>query len=458
MEEEKKETLTGAEKQYKRMTETAVSKLVLQLGLPTTISMLVTNIYNMADTAFVSDLGNSASGAIGVVFALMAVIQAFGFMFGHGAGSNISRCLGAHKVERARMFASTSFFSGIVAGLCITIFGLIFQEPFMKLLGSTDTILPYAMEYSRYILYAAPLMVISCIMNNILRYEGKATFAMAGLVSGGLLNILGDYLLIRVFNMGVKGAGISTAVSQTVAATILYLPYLRKKVQSRFSVRYYTRDIRDLGNIIAVGLPSMMRQGLNSISVMLLNDVSKPFGDAAIAAMGIVARIVNAMFCVGLGVGQGFQPVSAFNYGAKKYSRVKKAFWFTCLFGTVVLGIIGVFGCIYAENLVEFFREDPEVVRIGAFALRCQAGILFTMPMTVCGNMLFQSIGKSGRATFLASTRSGLFFIPLIVILSSTLGLLGIQTAQAAADVLSSIISIPLVLTFLHGLPMDGCE
>ncbi|MCR5684073.1 MAG: MATE family efflux transporter [Lachnospiraceae bacterium] len=447
-----------ARKQYERLTQTPVSKLILQLGFPTTISMLVTNIYNLADTYFVSQMGNSASGAVGVVFALMGVIQAFGFMFGHGAGSNISRKLGAKERDAACIFASTSFFSGLCAGLLITILGLALQTPFMRLLGSTETILPYAVTYSRYILLAAPFMVASCIMNNILRYEGKTAYAMIGLVSGGLLNIFGDYLLINVFDLGVEGAGISTAVSQLISFCLLLIPFLRGMIQSRFSIKLVNLKPQYFLSILWIGFPSLIRQGLNSVSTMVLNKCAQPYGDAAIAAMSISARVVGFMFCVGLGIGQGFQPVSAFNFGARKYSRTKNAFFFTIAFGCILLGIIGIFGFIFAEPIVMRFRDDAEVVAIGAKALRFQTVSLLFMPLSLCGNMMFQSIGKGGRAAFLSLLRSGLFFIPLVLILSRLWGILGIQCSQAISDILSGIVSLPMVLIFFSKLPADGEE
>ena len=459
----------SSEEQYRMMTETPAGALVLKLGLPTTISMLVTTIYNMADTYYVSSLGTSQSGAVGVVFALMAIIQAFGFMFGHGAGSNIGRLLGAQQTRRAGAFASTSVFFGLICGILITVLGLSFQTPLMNLLGSTETILPYASEYSRYILIAAPVMVLGCITNNILRYEGKATFAMIGLVSGGILNIFGDYYLISVRGMGVAGAGISTAVAQLIAAIILLVPFLTGKTQSRLSFRSIFTDPDSgneihsglfdwamVGSIIAVGLPSLMRQGLNSISTMILNSSAKPYGDAAIAGMSIVAKVIGFMFCIGLGIGQGFQPVAGFNYGARKFSRVKSAYRFTLIFSMVLLGLVGIAGFLNAERIVTIFRDDPDVIKVGTAALRFQAASLILLPVTVTGNMLFQSTGKSVRATFLAATRSGLYFIPAILILRSVLGLTGIECAQSVADVFGSITTIPFVVSFLRSFPADS--
>ncbi len=446
----------ATQEQYIKMTQTPVHKLVLTLAVPTIISMLVTNIYSIADTYFVSGLGTSPSGATGVVFGLMAIIQAFGFMFGHGAGSNISRKLGDHHIEDARKFASTSFYLALSFGCLIMVLGLLFQVPLARLLGSTDSILPYALTYARFILLAAPAMTTSCVMNNILRYEGRAFYSMIGLTSGGIINIFGDYILIRHVHMGIAGAGISTAVSQYISMIILLCPFLAGKVQSHFSPRYFSHQWKDICNILAVGFPSLTRQGLNSISVMSLNLCAAVYGDSAIAAMSIVARVMNFLFCVGLGLGQGFQPVSAFNFGAKEYSRVKEACRFTTLFSLGLMVIMAVLGFLFAKPIVTAFRDDEDVIRVGALAMRFQCITLLCIPISTSGNMLFQSIGKSGRAILLASARSGLFFIPLLFILSRTLGLLGIQLAQPAADILSAAITLPMILQYLNTLPKDG--
>ena len=314
---------SSASKQYEFMTETPVGVLIIKLGIPTTISMLITNIYNMADTYFVGTLGTSASGAVGIVFGLMAVIQAVGFMLGHGAGSIISRKLGAKETETAHLIASTSFFTSLIAGLSITFIGLAFSEPFLRLLGSTDTILPYAQDYAFWILLASPITMSSFVLNNILRYEGKAALAMIGLTTGGILNIFGDFLLIKVWNMGIAGAGISTAASQLISFFILLSMFLSKRTQSRISLKYFKSGIKNLPAICSTGFPSLMRQGLSSVSTMLLNNAAGLYGDAAVAGMTIVNRICFFIFAVGLGIGQGFQPVCSFNYGAKKFKRVK---------------------------------------------------------------------------------------------------------------------------------------
>ena len=438
--------------QYKKMTETPVAKLVLMLGIPTTISMLVTSIYNMADTYFVGQIGTSASGAVGVVFGLMAIIQAFGVMFGHGAGSIVSRSLGAKDGERASQIGSTSFACAMLTGAFISVMGILFLDPLMRLLGSTETILPYARTYAFYILLAAPFMASSCVLNNVLRYEGRAALAMIGLVSGGLLNILGDYIMVNRLGMGVRGAGLATAISQTISFCILLSIFLLGKTDSKLSLKRVSKDFNDVILICKTGFPSLVRQGLSSVSTMVLNGQAGVYGDAAVAAMSIVNRVCFFAFSVGLGIGQGFQPVSAFNYGAKKYGRVRKGFFVTLAIGEVFLGCFAIVGFLNAERLVGLFRDDAAVIAIGTVALSAQMLSLFFQPLAVCSNMLFQSVGKNGVATILSMLRSGVCLIPTLLILSSTLGLTGIEIAQPVSDVLTFAISLPFAVKFLRTL------
>lgn len=446
---------TEQQSQYDRMTGQPVQKLILQLGLPTTISMLVTSLYNMADTYFVGTLGTSASGATGVVFGLMAILQAFGFMFGHGAGSIISRKLGAQDLEEARKYSATSFYVSLIAGVLALILGELLITPLMLLLGSTQTILPYARDYAFYILLAAPAMVSSCVMNNILRYEGRAFFAMIGLTSGGFINIFLDAYFIRVLHMGIGGAGLATAISQYLSFGILLSMFLRKKTQTSFSISYISFSLKTIGEIVTTGLPSLARQGLASVSSMVLNHTAGIYGDAAIAAMSIVNRITMFLFSVGLGIGQGFQPVAGFNYGAGKYSRVKKGFFFTWWFGTLTLGVFALAGFVSAPVVVSWFRDDAEVIRIGIPAMRAQCLALFFVPFSVCNNMMFQSIGYKKNATFLSTLRNGVCFIPMVLLLQMLIGITGVQLAQAAADVLTFFICIPFTIAFFKKLPED---
>ena len=445
--------------QFDKMTRTPIPRLVMGLAVPTILSMLITSIYNLADTFFVGQISTSASGAVGVVSSLMAVIQAVGFMLGHGAGSVISRSLGSGDVPAASRFASTSFFTAVGAGAALGAGGIAGLTPLMRLLGSTETILPHARAYAFYILLAAPFMMSSLVMNNILRYEGKASFAMVGLVTGGVLNMALDPVFIFGLGMGAGGAGLATGLSQMVSFGILLSMYLRGKTVSRLALRFYTRSPRDIATILTTGLPSFGRQGLASFASMMLNVAARPYGDAAVAAMSIVSRIFQFLLSVALGVGQGFQPVASYNYGARKFHRVRQACLFTIGASFVLMTALAAVCYVNGEALVRLFRDDGAVTAIALPAFRWQCVATLLQPVLVCGNMLFQSVGKAGRATFLSCCRQGIFFIPLILALPRAFGLAGVQYSQPIADALSFVVAVPFMAQFLAELDrMDAAE
>ena len=442
------DNMSVLDRQYKEMTETSVEKLILRLSVPTIISMLVTNIYNMADTFFVGKLGTSASAAIGIVFSLMTINQALGFMCGHGCGSNISRKLGNKQGDAAIKFASTGFFMSLFLGVLIMIIGIIFMEPLLRIMGSTDTIMPYAKSYGICILLSAPFMTGSCVLNNVLRYEGKAALAMVGLTLGGVLNIIGDPIFIFVFNMGTLGAGISTAVSQVISFFVLLSMFGGDRTVSRLRFSAISWDIKDILNILYTGLPSLIRQGMMSVSTMVLNYMSMPYGDAAIAAMSIVSRVCNFIFAIALGISQGFQPVSAFNYGAKKFKRVKRAFIFCCGLSMIILGVLSVLSLIFSGHIIGLFRDDADVIGVGTFALRAQCIVLFVSPITLAASMMFQGAGENLASSIASFLRSGITFIPMVAILPRFFGIYGIQLAQPVADVISFVVVMPLIVRF----------
>ena len=436
------------------MTETPVAKLILNLGIPTTISMLITNIYNMADTYFVGTLGESAQAATGVLFTVQAIMQGIAFMFGHGGGTFIARALADKNTREATKYISSGFFMGGLIGLLITVLGLTFLEPLVIFLGSTQTIVPHAKDYGMWILLAAPFIICSFVLNNGLRYEGKAFYAMFGLTTGGVLNILGDYILVMKCGLGVYGAGLATAASQVVSFIILLYMYL-KMAQSTIDIKAVSTDLHLYLTICRVGLPSLIRQGLTSVTNGLLNNLTKPFGDAAIAAMSVVSRYSNFLMCVGLGMGQGFQPVASFNYQAKKYDRVKKGLLVTGGIGVILVSILAIPVFIFSDKVVYIFQKSPEVIEIGSYALRwATIGVMF-LPLSVPVNMLYQSIRKVGISSFLSLMRSGLAFIPTLIISTYFLGLTGIQISQPLADIITGLASIPFSVLFLIKIPKE---
>ena len=445
--------MSKEQQQYRKLVMTPVEKLIPRLAVPTIFSMMITMIYNLVDAYFVGKLGTSASAAIGVVLGVQSIFQAFGFMMGHGAGSQISVRLGEGDRDAADRLFSTAFFHALVISVIVGVLGLIGLEPLMRLMGSTDTILPFSKNYGFYILISGPALVGSCVLNNVMRYEGRAVLAMFGLVTGGVLNMIGDPILMFGLGLGIDGAGLSTAISQYISFGILLYMVFSKRTISRLSLRYRSNDPDVTLSIMRVGFPSLIRQMLNSLATITLNHCAMPYGDAAIAAMAIVGRIVMFIGSAMIGLGQGFQPVSAYNYGARKFKRLRDSFYFTVKAGIAVLGILAIFGFMFPGPVVQLFRDDPRVVEIGSRALRFQCIAVVMQPFSVTANMMFQSIGRSKEASFMAMLRSGLYYIPSLLILPLFLGLTGIECAQMVSDILTTLTCIPFVVRFMRETP-----
>ena len=442
-----------AEQKLTYMTETPLPRLVLSLSVPTIVSMLITSFYNMADTYFVGLIGSaSASGAVGVAFPLMAIMQAVGFMFGHGSGNHMARVLGAGDAEDARKMASTGFFSAFFVGLAIMAFGLLGADPLAYALGSTPTIAPYTKAYLGYIMPGAPFLIASLVLNNQLRFQGSAFYAMIGITSGAVLNIILDPLFIFTFGMGVGGAALATSLSQVVSFFLL-LAGTRRGGNIRIRWHDFTPTLANFREILRGGVPSLARQGLNSLATVCLNLASGGYGDAAIAAMSIVTRVMMMAVSAIIGFGQGFQPICGFNYGAGLYERVRKAFWFCVKLCFCVLVVVSAAAIALAPQIISLFLAgDPQVQEIGTLALRLQCALIPLFAFTCLANMMLQTMGIAGRATLLAMARQGLCFIPAVWLLEHAFGLLGVQLAQPVADFLSFLLAIPLTLPVLRGL------
>ena len=454
MEEKRKQVIQMIQQDAKfiRMTQSPVRPLILKLAVPCIISMLVTAFYNMADTYFVGMLkSNAATGAVGVVFSMMAIIQAVGFFFGQGSGVYMSTCVGRQDYEEASNMAATGFVLSLATGGVICLLGQIFLEPLAYLLGSTDTILPYTESYLRIILLGAPWMATSLVLNNQLRFQGSASYAMVGIVSGALLNIALDPLLIFGLNMGIAGAGWATIISQFVSFCLLLMGCTRGE-----NIRIRLKNVRlkwfYFQHIIRGGLPSLSRQVLASFATICLNNAARPYGDAAIAAMGVVQRITMFGASTMLGFGQGFQPVCGINFGAKLYHRVKEGFWFCVRVSTAFLVATCIAGAVFAPQLIALFRDDPAVIEFGAAALRFQCLTFWVQGWIVMSNMMQQATGQTLPATFNSVARQGIFFIPAVLILPVFFDAMGIQMAQCVADAATLLVSVPIQLVILRKL------
>jgi putative MATE family efflux protein len=414
--------------------------------------MMISALYNAADTFFVGSLGTSATAGVGVAFPLMAIIQAVGFFFGHGSGNYVSRRLGAQKFDDASRMAATGFVSALVCGASISALGLAFIGELAVFLGATPTILPHSRDYLFYILLGAPWMTGSLMLNNLLRFQGSAFYGMIGMTSGAILNVVLDPIFIYLLNMGAGGAALATMISQFVGFCLLLVGCSRRG-NIHILLRDFSPHLALYREIFRGGVPSLFRQSFASIATICVNRMAGGYGDAAIAAMSIVTRVTMLANSAVIGLGQGFQPVCGFNYGARLYGRVKRAFWFCVKAATVVLTLTAIVCWIFAPEIIAIFRrDDADVIRIGAFALRLQFTAVPMMGWVNLSNMMLQTMGKSMSASALALARQGLFLLPLLYILTHFLGLLGIQTSQPIADAVTFVFSIPLYIAVSRGL------
>lgn len=438
------------EAQRARMLTTPIPRLIVTMAIPTTLSQLISVVYNTADTFFVARIGKSAAAAVGVVFSLMSIIQAFGFGMGMGTGGLVSRRLGARRDEEADKIASSGVFAAVVFGVLLLVGGLALLTPLMYLLGSTDTILPYARDYARYILLGAPVMCASFVLNNILRSEGEAVLAMRGMCAGGILNMLLDPLFIFTFGMGISGAALATVLSQCVSFSLLLSAFLRGRSNVHIHPKNVSRKFSDYLLIFRMGFPTICRQGMASVASAILNNQAAFYGDAALAAITIANKVYLLVRNIIIGIGQGYQPVSGYNYGAGDLKRTRAAFTFTTVLGTGVCVAAAALIAAFARPIVGWFQGDPEVVAVGVKMLYFYCAVLPAMAYSTYVNQLYQCLGFSAQATFLALCRQGVFFLPLILVLPRLFGLAGVQAAQPAADLLTFLICIPFQIVFFR--------
>lgn len=435
-----------AQDNHVKMTETPVPLLILKLSCSTVISMLVGATYNLVDTFFVSKLGSSATAAVGVLFSIMAMIQAVGYTFGMGAGSSISRLLGKKRGDEADQTASCAFAASFIAGLLLMILGLSLLKPLVGFLGATETIRQYAMDYGMFILIAAPIMCGAYVLNNVLRSEGKPVWALIGIAAGGLVNVALDPLLIFTFDLGIRGAGIATLIGQSVGLVVMYVSFLKDKSVVHLKLKACFQKIHIYCEIIKMGLPSFWRQGLVCVAGILLNRRCMQYGDDAMAAISVSNKVFAILFAALVGYGQGFSPVAGYNYGAKKLDRVKSAMRFSAFSATIVMTVFGLLIFLWADDIIRAFSSEDVVQELGTYALKAHSISLPFLPVCLIAGMLFQAIGDYGKATLLSATRQGIFFLPLIWLLPMFFEVHGIAVTQAASDVLSGVFAVPFFI------------
>ena len=441
-----------AASRHRNMTEEKIFPLLLRLAAPTTVGMFVTALYSMTDALFVSSLGTEASAAVGVTFAIQALLQAIGYTFGVGAASLISRALGNRRDRDAGRYATLSLLLAAAVGMLVMLIGLLFGSPLMRILGATDSVHPHALAYSRHLFISAPFTCCAFVASQLLRAEGKAVYSMVGLTVGSLLNIALDPYLIHTLGFGIAGASLATLISQIIGLCVLLSAYLLRKSQLSLFQDFSPRDLRESGKIVIAGLPSSFRQGFIAVSTILLNHVAGVWGDAAVAALSVVNRVFQLAFSLCLGIGQGMMPIAGFNYGAEKRDRVYRAYLFSSVLASAVMLLVSIPLLILSPRVIAVFRNDPAVISIGSVALRAQSAVLFSHGVVTCANMLLQAIGKQFSATVLACARQGIFFLPLLFLLPNVFGIESLIYVQPLADAITLLFSIPFIVFLVRHL------
>lgn len=431
------------------MLSRPVSRVVAKLALPAVVTQLVTLIYNTADTYFVSQINKSASAAVGAAFAVMSLIHAVGFGFAMGASSLCSRNLGASKKKDAEVYANSAFAGAILSGVLLCVLGLSLLHPILHLVGCSETMLPYAIPYAKWILFAAPLLCGTFVLNNVLRSEGQAAYSMIGTLSGGFLNMALDPLFIFKFNMGTAGAALATAIGMGVSFLVLLVRYLSGRTIIKLDFSKISRRPKTYWQILSTGFPTICRQGWASVSAAALNTMAVGYGDAAVAAMAIANKCYMLARNIVLGVGQGFQPVAGYNYGAKQYDRTKRAFWFSTCVGSVFCVVLCAVFAVFSRQIMWLFIKDDEVIAFGSAALRFCSMVLPVLAFSTYVNQLYQSLGFRWQATLLASLRQGIFFLPIVLLLPRLVGEIGVQAAQPLSDFFTFLVSVPFLIVFL---------
>lgn len=435
--------MNSQSKKMELLGSTSIPKALLAMGIPTMIGMLVNAFYNLVDAYFVGGLGESQMGAISVVYPLGQVVVGLGLLFGNGAASYISRLLGRGDKENADKVASTALYSSIFVGAVIIIISMVFLHPILKLLGATDSILPYAATYAGIYIVSCIFNVFNVTMNNIVTSEGAAKTTMCALLIGAVLNITLDPLFIYVFDLGVAGAAIATAISQVVS-TCVYLTYiLRKKSVFHFRVKDCTYSREIMSEIFKIGIPTLVFQILTSLSISLINNAAGDYGDSAIAGMGVVTRLISMGSLSVFGFIKGFQPIAGYSYGAKKFDRLREAIKTSILWSTVFCVIFGLVLALFPTAIVsQFTKGDAEMIRIGAASLKANGITIMLFGFYTVYSSLFLALGKGKEGFILGACRQGICFIPVILLLPMVWGLNGILYAQPIADVLSAIITV----------------
>lgn len=435
------------EKRRKNMLEGPILKVVLSVATPMIVAMLIDSIYNMTDTYFVSQLGTAATAAVGINDSLLHIIRSVSFTFGMGAASYISRLLGAKRNEEASRVGTTAFLTAITTLSIVALVAYIFMGPLVTLMGATESAKHYSIDYAKWILLSAPFTAGSTVLSQMLRAEGSTKMSMIGMLSGCLLNMALDPLFINVLGFEVAGAAIATSISKVVSFTVMLTPFLRKRTILEIKIKFFTPKKEIYFEIARMGIPTFLRSSMMSVSTIVMNNVAGGFGDYALAAVSVANKCTRLIGSAIMGLGQGFQPIAGYCWGAKRYKRVRHAFWTCCAIGSAAAAVLGIGLAFSAKSLVSVFTvsNDAEIIKIGSYMIITQCITMVPHVLGMIANGLYSALGRFVGATVLGLSRQVIFLIPCVIILSSVFGIYGLASSQAISDVLTFLLAALMV-------------
>lgn len=435
-------------KTYMKMTNSEINKLIPSIAVPASLSLVINSLYGVFDMYFVSKLGTSGTAAVGVAFAITALVQAIGFTIGMGSATLISAYLGEKKEKEAGKVGSIALLAGIISGVLFAVFGNINIEPLLGLLGGTRTSIEAGMWYSRIILITAPIAIGVFILNNMLRAEGRTSYATMIILSGGFLNIVLDPVFIFVFHMGVTGAGASFLVSQLYSFLGMFLLYIKGKTKVKLKLIKTWQDIKIFLEILKNGMPGFFRQGLASVAAVFISRSASEYGDEAIAGMAVSGKLYMVAFGIIIGIGQALQTTTGFCYGQTNKKRIGEAYSFCIVRGVAIMLVVGLINYILAPDIINIFSSGrKETFEIGVDALRYQSLVYPFMVLPVMCNMVYQGMRKSVKSTLVASLRQGIFFVPILYIMTYMFGIKGLIISQPLSDIFTFLVILPIFLT-----------
>lgn len=445
------------ESKIKMLNEGDITKVLFKLGIPVIIGMLVTSFYNVVDAMFVGGLGTSQMGAVSIAYPIAQLIIGLGMTFGSGSASYISRLLGEKNNKQANRTASTALFTSIIVGLITIMLIMCFLDKVLVFLGATETILPYAKEFAIIYIPGSILNVINVTMNNISASEGATKISMASMLTGAILNIILEPIFIYTFQWGIKGSAIATVVAQGVT-TVLYVWYIFSgKSNLHISIKRFSIDKTIYVQILKIGIPTLLFQLLSSVSMGLINTASSHYGDSAVAAMGIVTRVLALGSYVIFGYAKGFQPVAGFSFGSKNYKRLKEAIAVSLKWSTVFCAVTEIIFLVFSKQIIGLFSKDASVIAIGSSALKANSTTFVLFGFQYIYTTLFLALGEAFKGTILSIARQGIFFIPVILVMPSILGLNGIIFTQPVVDIMTTILTVIFAFKVQRNLFSINC-